>query len=83
VLDKQQKNIHAVTDGDPLVPRIPINEDGTAGEPVPLPYGFSAFDGIELDAKGNIYASEILLNQIWILSPDGSQRILIAIKQNA
>ena len=35
------------------------------------------------DAKGNIYVSEILLNQIWVLSPDGSQRILIATKQNA
>src|SRR5580700_5408014 len=31
----------------------------------------------------NIYVSEILLNQIWVLSPDGSQRILIATKQNA
>jgi sugar lactone lactonase YvrE len=83
VLDKQQKNIYAVTDGDPMVLRIPIKDDGTAGEPVALPYGFSAFDGIELDGKGNIYVSEILLNQIWVLSPDGSQRILIATKQNA
>ena len=83
VLDKQQKNIYAVTDGDPMVLKIPIKEDGTAGEPLPLPYGFSAFDGIELDGKGNIYVSEILLNQIWVLSPDGSQRILIATKQNA
>lgn len=83
VLDKQEKNIYAVTDGDPLVLRIPIKDDGTAGEPVPLPYGFSALDGIELDAKGNIYVSEILLNQIWVLSPDGSQRVLIATKQNA
>jgi len=33
-----------------------------AGEPVPLPYGFSAFDGIELDAKGNIYVSEIYVS---------------------
>ena len=38
-----------------------------------LPSGYSAFDGIELDGKGNIYVSEILLNQIWVLSPDGSQ----------
>jgi sugar lactone lactonase YvrE len=83
VLDKQQKNIYAVTDGDPMVLKISIKEDGTAGEPLPLPYGFSAFDGIELDGKGNIYVSEILLNQIWVLSPDGSQRILIATKQNA
>ena len=83
VLDKQQKNIYAVTDGDPRILRIPINDDGSAGEPVSFPYGFSAFDGIEMDGKGNIYVSEILLNQIWVLSPDGSQRILIATKQNA
>ncbi len=83
VLDKQQKNIYAVTDGDPMVLRIPIKDDGTAGEPVPLPNGFSAFDGIELDGKGNIYVSEIMLNQIWVLSPDGSQRILIANQLNA
>ena len=54
VLDKQQKTIYAVTDGDPLVLRIPTKDDGTAGEPVPLPYGFSAFDGIEFDAKASI-----------------------------
>jgi sugar lactone lactonase YvrE len=83
VLDREQKNIYAVTDGDAMVLRIPIKDDGTAGEPVALPSGYSAFDGIELDAKGNIYVSEILLNQIWVLSPDGSQRILIANKTNA
>jgi hypothetical protein len=83
VLDKQEKNIYAVTDGDPIILKIPIKDDGTAGEPVALAIGFSAFDGVELDAKGNIYVSEILLNQIWVLSPDGSQRILIANKMNA
>jgi hypothetical protein len=30
-----------------------------------------------------IYVSGILLNQIWVLSPDGFQRILIANKENA
>jgi sugar lactone lactonase YvrE len=83
-LDKQEKNIIAVTDGDPMVLRIPIKEDGSAGEPQPLlPTGYSVFDGVELDAKGNIYVSEILQNDIWVLSPDGSQRILIANKTNA
>ena len=83
-LDKQEKNIYAVTDGDPMVLKIPIKEDGTAGEPQALqPAGASAFDGIELDAKGNIYVSEILRNEIWVFSPDGSQRILIANKLNA
>jgi sugar lactone lactonase YvrE len=74
VLDKQQKNIYAVTDGDPMVLRIPIKDDGTAGEPVPLPNGFSAFDGIELDGKGNIYVSEILLNQRPLVARAGGQR---------
>jgi sugar lactone lactonase YvrE len=83
VLDKTEKNIYAVTDGDPMVLRIPIKDDGTAGEPVALPSGYSAFDGIELDENGNIYVSEIALNQIWVLSPDGSRRILIATKMNA
>jgi len=82
-LDKEEKNIYAVTDGDPLIVKIPIKDDGTAGEPVPLPPGFSAFDGIELDSKDNIYVSELFLNQIWVVSPDGSQRILIATKMNA
>ena len=84
VLDKQEKNIYAVTDSDPMVLRIPIKEDGTAGEPQPLGLpGYSPFDGVELDAKGNIYVSEILRNEIWVLSPDGAQRILIANKMNA
>ena len=83
-LDKQEKNIYAVTDGDPMVLKIPIKEDGTAGEPQALqPAGASAFDGIELDARGNIYVSELLRNEIWVLSPDGSQRILIANKLTA
>jgi len=82
-LDKQQKNIYAVTDGDTRVLRIPIKDEGTAGEPVALLYGYSAFDGVELDGKSNIYVSEILLNQIWVLSPDGSQSMLIANKENA
>ncbi len=40
-------------------------------------------DLISFTWEGNIYVSEILLNQIWVLSPDGSQRILIANKENA
>jgi sugar lactone lactonase YvrE len=83
VLDKFQKNIYAVTDGDPMVVKIPIKEDGTAGEPTTLPTGYSSFDGIALDAKGNIFVSEILLDQIWVLSQDGTQRILVADKRTA
>jgi sugar lactone lactonase YvrE len=84
VLDRQEKNIYAVTDGDPMVLRIPIKEDGSAGDPQPVgPAGYSPFDGVELDAKGNIYVSEILRSEIWVLSSDGLQRILIANKSNA
>jgi sugar lactone lactonase YvrE len=84
VIDKQEKNIYAVTDGDPMVLKIAIKPDGSAGEPQPVGIsGYSAFDGVELDAKGNIYVSELVRNEIWVLSPDGSQRILIANKMNA
>ena len=83
VLDQQQKNIYAATDGDPMVLRIPIQDDGSAGEPVIISRGHTPFDGIELDEEGNIYLSEILRNEIMVLSPDGSQRIIIANKDNA
>jgi sugar lactone lactonase YvrE len=84
VLDKREKNIYAVTMGDPMVLRIPIKQDGSAGEPQVLqPTGYSLLDGVELDAKGNIYVSEVLRNEIWVLSPDGSHRIQIANPANA
>jgi sugar lactone lactonase YvrE len=71
-LDRGEKNIYAVTMGNPTVLRIPIKEDGSAGEPQTLSSGYSLLDGVLLDAKGNIYISEILRNEIWFLSPDGS-----------
>lgn len=84
VLDREEKNIYAVTDGDPMVLRIPIKADGSADEPRPLqPIGSSLFDGVETDVKGNLYVSEPLRNEIWVISPDGSQRMLIASKANA
>ena len=83
VLDKAQRNIYAATDGDPMVLRIPIRDDGGAGEPVVISRGHSPFDGIELDDAGNIYLSEVLRNEILVLSPDGSQRIVIADKTNS
>jgi sugar lactone lactonase YvrE len=83
-LDTGEKNIYAVTMGNPMVLRIPIKEDGSAGEPRALqPSGYSLLDGVVLDAKGNIYVSEMLRNEIWVLSPDGSQRIVIANPNNA
>lgn len=83
VLDNEQKNIYAATDGDPVVLRIPIESDGSAGEPVVISSGHTAFDGIEIDEEGYIYVSEILRDEIWVLSPDGKQRTIIANKENA
>jgi sugar lactone lactonase YvrE len=84
VLDKGGKRIYAVTNGDPMVLTIPIRKDGSSGVPEPLGSpGYSVLDGIELDPQGNIYISDVVRNEIWVLSHDGKQRILIATKANA
>ena len=83
VMDPAEKNLYTATDGDPMVVKIPINDDGTAGQAVAISRGHSPFDGIELDDKGNIFVSEILRSEIWVLSPDGSQRVLVATKRTA
>jgi sugar lactone lactonase YvrE len=77
------KSIYAVTDGDPSVVKVPIKADGTAGKASVVATGFSPFDGIAFDDKGNIYVSEILRNELWVLSPDGTKRALVANKQMA
>ena len=83
VLDKDEKNIYAATDGDPMVVKVPIRDDGTAGPAVAVSRGHSPFDGIELDDQGNIYVSEIERNEIWVMTPDGSRRSLVASKATA
>ncbi len=83
VMDKEEKNIYAATDGEPIILKIPIKPDGSAGEPKVISRGHSPFDGIELDDRGNIYVSEILRNEIWVVSPDGSQPMLVADKRTA
>ena len=82
-LDAGQRNIYAATSGDPLVLRIPIQPDGSAGEPIVVSRGHSLLDGIALDEEGNIYVSEIFRNEIIGLSPDGSRRVVVANKQSA
>lgn len=83
VLDKDEKNVYAATDGDPMVVKIPIQEDGSAGKLEVVSRGHSPFDGIEFDDKGNIFVSELLRNEIWALSPDGSRRSLVASRKTA
>ena len=38
---------------------------------------------VGVDDKGNIYVSELLRNELWVLSPDGSKRALVANKKMA
>ena len=72
VLDKEEKNIYAATSTQVgRIVKIPINEDGSAGKAELFSTGHTPFDGIEIDDEGYIYASEFLLNQIIVLSPQG------------
>jgi sugar lactone lactonase YvrE len=77
------KSIYAVTDGDPMLVKVPIAPDGTAGKATVVARGYSPFDGIAFDDKGNIYVSEIIRSELWVLSPDGSKRALVANKKMA
>ena len=78
VLDSGQRNIYAATSGDPLVLRIPIQADGSAGEPIVISRGHTLLDGMALDEAGNIYVSEIFRSEIIGMSPDGSRRVVVA-----
>lgn len=83
VLDRQGRNIYAGTDGDPMVVRVPVREDGSAGEAVMVAMGFTPLNGIALDEKGNIFVSELLADEIKVISPDGSQRLMVATARTA
>jgi len=72
VLDKEEKNIYAATTTvTGRIVKIPINEDGSAGKAELFSTSHSPFDGIEIDDEGYIYASEPVINQIIVLSPQG------------
>jgi len=71
-LDKEEKNLYAATTTQVgRIVKIPINEDGSAGKAELFSTAHSPFDGIEIDDEGYIYASEPVLNQIIVLSPQG------------
>jgi sugar lactone lactonase YvrE len=80
VLDKEQKNIYAATTTlDGRIVKIPIKEDGSADKAAMFSRGHAWFDGIEIDDKGNIYASEPGANQIVVIPPKGyPNRIIIS-----
>jgi len=84
MLDDNGQLMYAVTDGNPMVLSIRIRQDGSALLPEPVGVGgYSVLDGIARDPQGNIYVSDVVRNEIWVLSRDGRQRILIASKANA
>ena len=58
--------------------RIGINADGSAAVPVIVARDMSPLDGVALDESGNIFVSEVLRNEIWLYSPDGGSRVLVA-----
>jgi len=83
VLDRDERNVYVATDGYPAIIRFPIQADGSAGAPVIVARDFAALDGIEIDDSGNIFVSEPTYARIWMLSPDGKQRIAVATAETA
>ena len=78
VITPDGRSIYVVTEGSPMLLRIPINSDGSAADPVIIARDMSALDGVALDEKGNVFVSEVLRNEIWLYSPGGESRVLIA-----
>lgn len=56
---------------------IPINEDGTPGEPsVFLELGDVMPDGIAFDTNGDLYVADPPAHTLWKVSPDGSIEVV-------
>lgn len=66
--------VYGVTGGNPMLLRIPINEDGTAGAATRVAYGYDNMDGLEFGPDGNIYVTEAIRHEVWRISPDISKR---------
>ena len=71
VIDKQKKNIYvATTTIEGRIVKIPIKEDGTAGDAQLVSRGHTYFDGLEIDDDGYIYAAEPGISQIIVIPPN-------------
>jgi sugar lactone lactonase YvrE len=66
--------IYGVTGGNPMLVRVPVNEDGTAGAGTKVAYGYDNMDGLEIDADGNFYVTEAIRHEVWKISPDIAKR---------
>jgi len=66
--------VYGVTGGNPMIVRIPINADGTAGQGTKIAFGYDNMDGLEIDAAGDFYVTEAIRHEIWKISPDLTRR---------
>ncbi|WP_425088606.1 SMP-30/gluconolactonase/LRE family protein [Stappia sp.] len=66
--------LYGVTGGVPMLVKVPINADGSAGEAEMLTFGYDNMDGLEVDPQGNFYLTETLRSEVWKVSPDARSR---------
>lgn len=83
VITKDGTALYVATDGNPMIVRVPIKADGSAGAATIVARDLSLTDGVELDERGNIYVSEPNIDEIAVYSPDGNERIVIATAETA
>jgi sugar lactone lactonase YvrE len=76
--DRHQRFLYVANTGDSTVLRVPVNEDGSAGQIEVFaagatlgPEALHGADGIMFDVKGNLYVCANQANEIQVLSPDG------------
>lgn len=66
--------IFAVTGGNPMIVKVPINADGSAGPAAKVAFGYDNMDGIEVDGEGNFYVTEATRHELWKVSGDATKR---------
>ena len=82
-LAKEDRALYVVQTRDNCLLRVPIEEDGAAGEPVMFAERLeSGPDGVALDVHGNIYVTVTRPSQIVKVSPEGDKKILLADPSN-
>lgn len=66
--------VYAVTGGNPMLVRVPIMEDGSAGSGEMVTYGYDNLDGLEIGPDGAFYLTEAFRSEVWRVAPDASAR---------
>lgn len=73
-LSADAKTLYGVTGGIPMLVKVPVKDDGSAGPAEMLSFGYDNMDGLELDSDGNFYLTETTRSEIWKVSADGKKR---------